>query len=346
MSYAITSGRFPLGVSIADVGHVLGTTPSTQGWITGIAHPDHAQIDDMVLCYRREALSSCLQTPARHVITTATFAPELRSDQVVWVVTSPRLAYAKLLEAFIQNEPDNAEHSKSHIHPSTYIDATARLGRGVRIGPYTIIDSDVNIADGVVIGSHCHVHARASIGLNGLLYDHITVGHDVSIGNAVTIKSGAVIGEHGFGFERDVKQWRFMPHIASVRIGDRVHIGSSTCIDRGMLSDTHIGDDVQLDNQIQVAHQVSIGAGTIIAARTAIAGSARIGRDCMIGGCVCIADHINITDKVTLMGACQVVADIKTSGQYASHLSAIPSYAWKRILCRLIKPITRSHNVS
>ena len=97
-------------------------------------------------------------------------------------------------------------------------------------------------------------------------------------------------------------RWVKIPQVGAVVIGDDVEIGANTCIDRGALDDTVIGDGAKLDNQIQVGHNCRIGAHTVIAGCTGISGSVTIGRDCMIGGGVGLVGHISICDRVTLSG--------------------------------------------
>ena len=46
---------------------------------------------------------------------------------------------------------------------------------------------------------------------------------------------------------------------------DNVEVGAHTCIDRGMLDNTHIKRGVKLDNIIHIAHNVVIGENTIMA---------------------------------------------------------------------------------
>ena len=43
------------------------------------------------------------------------------------------------------------------IHPSSVVDPTARLGAGVRIGPFCVIGPDVTLGDGVEVKSHAVV---------------------------------------------------------------------------------------------------------------------------------------------------------------------------------------------
>ncbi len=90
-------------------------------------------------------------------------------------------------------------------------------------------------------------------------------------------------------------------------IGDDVEIGANTCIDRGALGDTVIGDGVKLDNLVQIGHNVRIGAHTAIAGCVGIAGSAVIGAHCMIGGAASIVGHIDDRRPRAHLGAASVV---------------------------------------
>jgi UDP-3-O-[3-hydroxymyristoyl] glucosamine N-acyltransferase LpxD len=68
-----------------------------------------------------------------------------------------------------------------------------------------------------------------------------------------------VVGADGFGFAQHQGQWEKIEQLGAVRIGDDVEIGANTCIDRGALEDTVIGNGVKLDNLIQIGHNVHIG---------------------------------------------------------------------------------------
>ncbi|MEO5859190.1 MAG: UDP-3-O-(3-hydroxymyristoyl)glucosamine N-acyltransferase, partial [Pyrinomonadaceae bacterium] len=84
------------------------------------------------------------------------------------------------------------------------------------------------------------------------------------------------------------------PQIGTVVIEDNVEIGANTCIDRGALGETRIGEGTKIDNLVQVGHNVSIGKRCVIAAQTGISGSVTIEDDCVIGGQVGFGDHVTV----------------------------------------------------
>ena len=138
------------------------------------------------------------------------------------------------------------------------------------------------------------------------------------IANRCIIHSGAVLGSDGFGLARYEAGWEKLNHIGGLIIEDDVEVGAGTCIDRGMLANTHIEAGVKLDNLIQIAHNIRIGKRSAIAGCSAIAGSTTIGQDCMIGGCAKINGHIEITDGTILLGAAHVSKSITSRGIFSS----------------------------
>ena len=56
-------------------------------------------------------------------------------------------------------------------------------------------------------------------------------------------------------------------------------IGANTCIDRGLLTDTVIGNNVKIDNLCHIAHNVTIDDNCLIVAGSIVCGSVHIGRN-------------------------------------------------------------------
>jgi UDP-3-O-[3-hydroxymyristoyl] glucosamine N-acyltransferase len=129
----------------------------------------------------------------------------------------------------------------------------------------------------------------------------------VKLGKNVIIHPGAVIGADGFGYELNEKGERErFPHIGGVVIGDNVEIGSNTCIDRGTLGDTIIGEGTKIDNLVHIAHNVVIGKHCSIIAQAMIGGGTKIGDHVRVAPCACIRDGLTIGDGA-LIGMGSVV---------------------------------------
>ncbi|MEJ6659515.1 MAG: UDP-3-O-(3-hydroxymyristoyl)glucosamine N-acyltransferase, partial [Candidatus Thioglobus sp.] len=216
-------------------------------------------------------------------------------------------------------------HASAKIHNAT-IATNCCIGKNVSIGANTTIGANTVIEDNSVIGSNC------------LIGSNVNILQSSIIGNSVVIEPGVVIGSEGFGNARDSnKHWHSIAHLGNVVIGDRVHIGANTAIDRGTLEDTHIHKGVRLDNLVHIAHNVVIGEDTAIAACTGVAGSTHIGKRCMIGGMVGVVGHLNICDDVIVNAKSTIDKNITTPGIYTGIMPLMPHKKWQIVSVWLIK---------
>ena len=219
-------------------------------------------------------------------------------------VKNPRLSFAKSVTYFFSKKP-KPEISKTvkignncNIDPSVSAGENCVIGDNVTIGCGTVINHNVVIFDNTKIGAHCY------------------------------IKSGAVIGEDGFGFdfEEDKSPVR-IPHLGNVVIGDYVEIGSNTNIARATLGSTVIGSHVKIDDQVFIAHNCQIGEKTLIVAFAEVSGSVKIGKRCWIAPNSSIIQKVVIGDDVTIGIGAVVTGDVgsgtKVMGLEALNLRAL-----------------------
>ena len=136
-------------------------------------------------------------------------------------------------------------------------------------------------------------------------YDYVVLGKNVRIGPNCTI------GFDGFGFEQDEDgSYHRFPHIGRVIIGDDVEIGSGTCIDRGALEDTIIGEGTKIDNLVHVAHNVEIGKNCLIVALTCLGGGVIIEDNSYVGIGASIRNQRKIGEKAFIGMGAVVVKDV------------------------------------
>jgi UDP-3-O-[3-hydroxymyristoyl] glucosamine N-acyltransferase len=178
------------------------------------------------------------------------FSETLKNQgKVLLVVDNPKLAIAKVGNEFFVEKPTPG------IHPSAVIHPDAQIGENVFVGANTVIEN-CTIGDDTIIDANVHIYSP------------------VIIGKHCSVKSGAVLGGIGFGFEKDENGNLFrFPQIGNLFIGDYVEIGANTCIDRGALSDTVIGDYCKINNLCHIAHNNKIGKNVVITAQVNISGS-------------------------------------------------------------------------
>lgn len=241
------------------------------------------------------------------------------------LVANPYIAYARLTDLFkYTGELING------VHPSAVVGKNCILGNNISVAPNAVIGDNVELADGVVIGAGCYVGDYSCIGNNTRLSANVSIYHGVSVGANCIFHSGCVIGADGFGFAPQGGKWIKIHQLGGVIIGNNVEIGATTCIDRGALGDTILGDGVIVDNLVQIAHNVVIGNNTAIAAHAAIAGSTTIGNNCTIAGAVGIAGHITIADDVHITAMSLVSGTIRESGSYSSGTALAPTKEWRK----------------
>jgi UDP-3-O-[3-hydroxymyristoyl] glucosamine N-acyltransferase len=202
-------------------------------------------------------------------------------------VKNPKLAFARAAAVL-----HKAEDGPVEIHPSAVIAATAILAADVSIGAHcsvgaeTAVGSGTRIRDGVIIGRD------VILGRSCTIHPNVFIENGVSIGDNVIIHGGSVIGADGFGYVRDqAGEYHKFPQIGRVVIENNVEIGANSCVDRGALGETRIGEGTKIDNLVQIGHNVQIGKRVVIAAQTGISGSTVIEDDCVIGGQVGMGDH-------------------------------------------------------
>ncbi|MCC6531491.1 MAG: acyl-ACP--UDP-N-acetylglucosamine O-acyltransferase [Burkholderiales bacterium] len=150
----------------------------------------------------------------------------------------------------------------SAIHPTAIVHSNARLGAGVSIGAYSIIDAQVEIGAGTCIGHHCVVTGRTAIGCDNRIF------HFVSLGEMPQDKK--------YGGEP-----------TRLEIGDRNTIREFCTFNRGTQQDagvTRLGHDNWIMAYVHLAHDCQVGNHTVFANNAQLAGHVHVGDYAILGG--------------------------------------------------------------
>lgn len=244
--------------------------------------------------------------------------------------SDPYVAFAKVAQLLDTTPVPSAGISElASIHPSAGIGENASIAQGV------VVEKDVTIGKNARIGPNTVVGQGANIGDDVNLRANVTIYHRVILGQRVSIHSGTIIGSDGFGYANDKGVWVKIPQTGTVVIGDDCEIGANTCIDRGALDNTIIGNDVIIDNLVQIAHNVTVGDHSCICGGTGIAGSTNIGKYVVIAGTCVVNGHIDICDKVQITGFSMVTKSITQPGVYSSGMPVQLNREWQKNTVRL-----------
>ena len=243
------------------------------------------------------------------------------------ISTDPYLAFARLTQWWARQ---GARLAAPGIHPSAVVDAGAQVDPSASVGALAVIGAAVRVGAGAVIGSHAVLEEGSAVGAGSRIAARVFVGARCALGERCIVHPGVVVGADGFGFAPNQGRWEKIEQLGAVRIGDEVEIGANTCIDRGALDATVIGDGVKLDNLIQIGHNVRVGAGTAMAGCVGVAGSARIGARCTFGGGAIVLGHLEIVDEVHVSAATVVTRSILRPGQYSGVFPFDDNASWEK----------------
>ena len=174
------------------------------------------------------------------------------------------------------------------IHPSSVVDPTARLGAGVRIGPFCVIGPDVTLGDGVEVKSHAVVTGWTDVGADTVIFPHATVGE----------------------VPQDLK---YRGERTRLIIGARCKIRESVTLNIGTEGGggvTQVGDDCLLMTGAHVGHDARLGNRVILANGVAIAGHCQIGDDVIVGGLSGIHQWVRIGQGAIIGAVTMVTNDV------------------------------------
>lgn len=148
------------------------------------------------------------------------------------------------------------------IHQTAIIDRNARIAEDAVIGPYTVIEADVEIASGTEVGSHVVIKGPTTIGRDNKIFQFASIGEQ----------------------PQDLK---YAAQPTRLEIGDRNTIREYVTLNRGTVEDagvTVIGNDNLIMTSAHVAHDCVIGNHCILANAVALAGHVHVDDYAILGG--------------------------------------------------------------
>ncbi|MFZ4396576.1 MAG: UDP-3-O-(3-hydroxymyristoyl)glucosamine N-acyltransferase [Kiritimatiellia bacterium] len=246
-----------------------------------------------------------------------------RSCQALIRVDNPDKAFADLTALFA---PQPVVRMPG-VHATALIASSAKLGRDVHVGAYTVIEDGACIGDRSVIETQCFVGRNVMLGADSHLYPQVSLREECRIGERFIAHCGAVVGSDGYGYNVEFRDGRpvvvKIPQVGIVEIGNDVEIGANTAVDRARFGRTRIGNHVKIDNLVQIAHNVQIGDCTGICGQVGIAGSAQIGSGVMIWSQAGIAGHLTVGDRAQIGPQSGISKDV-VPGEFMLGSPAVP----------------------
>ncbi|MFZ1730069.1 MAG: acyl-ACP--UDP-N-acetylglucosamine O-acyltransferase [Bacteroidota bacterium] len=173
------------------------------------------------------------------------------------------------------------------------------------IHPTAIVDSKAELAEGVVIGPYCTIHADVTIDEGTVLGPSVLVDNGARIGKNCTIHQGTVVATPPQDLKYANEKTEFF-------LGDNCTIREYCTLNRATTHSwkTSVGSDCLFMAYVHVAHDCQIGDKVIIANSTQMGGHCIIGDQAIIGGLTGIHQFTLIGAHVMIGAVSRVVKDI------------------------------------
>jgi len=177
--------------------------------------------------------------------------------------------------------------SGTEIHPTAIVDPGARLGAGVRVGPYCIIGANVELGDASRLQHHVTLEGPSVIGAGNVFYAYASIGQQTQDLKYQGEPTRLQIGD-GNTFREFVTVHRGTAPESCTRVGNRGNFLAYSHV----AHDCVVGDGVIFSNNGTLAGHVEVGDYAVIGGLTAVHQYCRIGRHAITGGCSKIVQDV------------------------------------------------------
>lgn len=174
------------------------------------------------------------------------------------------------------------------IHSLSIIDPQAKIGIGVKIGPFCVIGPNVELGDNVELKSHVVIDGFTKIGEGTKIYPFASIGTAPQDLKYSGEESKVIIGQ-----KNTIREY--------VTIQPGTQGG-------GML--TEIGDNNLLMIGVHIAHDCKVGHNCIFANNATLAGHVTIADGAVLGGLAAVRQYVRIGAGAMVGGLSPVVQDV------------------------------------
>jgi len=176
----------------------------------------------------------------------------------------------------------------AQVHPSSVVSPEARLGEGVVVGPFCVIEGASVIGARTLLRSHVVIGPHTELGEDNDIYPHATLGmgpQDLKFKGAPTrLQVGS----------RNV-----------FREGCTLHRGTE-----GWGGLTTVADDNFLMTGAHIAHDCHVGSKNIFANCATLAGHVEVGQGCNIGAFSAVHQFCRVGDHAFMGGFTVATQDV------------------------------------
>ena len=181
----------------------------------------------------------------------------------------------------------------SQIHSTAIIDPNAKLGEGVRVGPYCVIGPNVTLSDRVELKSHVVVDGHTIVGQDTRVFPFASLGH----------------APQDLKFHGEPSQL-----IIGARNTIREHVTMNPGTKGGGMKTT-VGDDGLYMVGVHIAHDCIVGNRVIMANNATLGGHVQVGDHVLIGGLAAVHQWVRIGSYAVIGGMSGVESDVIPYGR-------------------------------
>lgn len=207
------------------------------------------------------------------------------------------------------------------IHPLASVARGARLGTGVRVGPFAVIEDDTEIGDGCEISAHAVIKRYTRMGARNRVADHAVIG-----GEPQDVKFGGWPSFTVIGTDNRIREGVTI-HRASVE-GAETRVGDGNFL----MAYSHVAHECRIGNQVVIANGALVAGFVQVFDRAFVSGNvvihqfARIGRLALVGGLARVSQDclpFMITEGSPARARAVNTTGLKRAGVPASDLAAL-----------------------
>jgi UDP-N-acetylglucosamine acyltransferase len=165
------------------------------------------------------------------------------------------------------------------IHPTAQVSSSARLPGHVTVGPYAVIEAEVEVGEGCEIGAHAVVKRFTTLGARNRVFEHAVLGGEPQDVKFKGEDSSLVIGDDNLIRE-------FCTLHRACGAGETTRIGSRNFLMVGVhiAHNCIVGDDNILTNGAALAGHIVVEDHVFLSNNVGAHQFVRFGRYAMVGG--------------------------------------------------------------
>lgn len=165
------------------------------------------------------------------------------------------------------------------IHITAIVSPKAKIADGVKIGPYCIIGDKVTIDTGTILFSHVNIQGNTSIGKNNKIYPYASLGTEPQDLKYKDEDTKLIVGDNNTIREYTTMNLGTVTGIGLTKVGDNNLFMMSTHI----AHDCVVGNNTVFANLAQLAGHVVVEDFAIIGGFTSVVQFSTIGKYSYIG---------------------------------------------------------------